>query len=145
MILYQNRAHRTASVGICEFEVVCWTLYKHRKGAEFPRRTLKLCHAFLGLAANVHVVSFSRLEGLEDAHHQECPIHLGKFSRMRNYSISKTATAELGRARLACSSINTCACSEPRPNLSSQRCCKLRLKLLLVDQLTDNWQRRLES
>ena len=78
-------------------------------------------------------------------HHQECPIHLGKFLRMRNYSISKTATAELGRARLACSSINTCACSEPRPNLSSQRCCKLRLKLLLVDQLTDNWQRRLES
>ena len=78
-------------------------------------------------------------------HHQECPIHLGKFSRMRNYSISKTATAELGRARLACSSINTCACSEPRPNLSSERCCKLRLKLLLVDQLTDNWQRRLES
>ena len=44
-------------------------------------------------------------------HHQECPIRLGKFSRMRNHSISKTATAELGRARarLACSSINTCA------------------------------------
>ena len=67
-------------------------------------------------------------------HHQECPIHLGKFSRMRNYSISKTATAELGRARLPCSSINTCAAG-PRPDLSSQRCCKLRLKLLLVDQL----------
>ena len=44
-------------------------------------------------------------------HHQECPIRLGKFSRKRNYSISKTATAELGRARLACSSINTCAAS----------------------------------
>ena len=44
-------------------------------------------------------------------HHQECPIRLGKFSRMRNYSTSKTVTAELGvgRARLACSSINTCA------------------------------------
>ena len=79
---------------------------------------------------------------LRRKHHQECPIHLGK---LRNYSISKTATAELGRARLACWSINTCACSEPRPNLSCQRCCKLRLKLLLVDQLTDNWQRRLES
>ena len=63
--------------------------------------------------------------------HQECPIRLGKFSRMRNYSISKTATAELGRARPACSSITTCASSEPRPNHSSQRCCKLRLKLLL--------------
>ena len=25
-------------------------------------------------------------------HHQECPIRLGKFSRMRNYEISKTAT-----------------------------------------------------
>ena len=62
-------------------------------------------------------------------HHQECPIRLGKFSRMRNHSISKTATAELGRARLACSSINTCAVG-PRPDLSSQRCCKLRLKLL---------------
>ena len=48
-------------------------------------------------------------------HHQECPIRLGKFSRMRNHSISKTATAELGRARPACSSITTCAASEPRP------------------------------
>ena len=38
-----------------------------------------------------------------------------------------------GRARLACSWINTCAAG-PRPDLSSQRCCKLRLKLL-VDQL----------
>ena len=66
-------------------------------------------------------------------HHQECPIHLGKFSRMRNNSISKTATAELGRARLACSLINTCAVG-PGPDLSSQRCCKLRLTLL-VDQL----------
>ena len=37
---------------------------------------------------------------------------------MRNYSISKTATAELGRARLACLSINTCAAG-PRPDLSS--------------------------
>ena len=73
-------------------------------------------------------------------HRQECPIRLGKFSRMRNHSISKSATAELGRARarLACSSINTCAVGpRPRPDLSSQRCtcCKLRLKLLLVDQL----------
>ena len=66
-------------------------------------------------------------------HHQECPIRLGKFSRMRNYSTSKTATAELGRARLACSAINTCAASRD-PN-SAASCCKLRLKLLLVDQL----------
>ena len=29
-------------------------------------------------------------------HHQECPILLGKFSRMRNYQISKTATAGPG-------------------------------------------------
>ena len=29
----------------------------------------------------------------------------------------KTATAELGRARLACSSINTCAAAGPRPDL----------------------------
>ena len=50
-------------------------------------------------------------------HHQESPIHLGKFSRMRNHSISKTATAELVRARLACSSINTCAAAGPRPDL----------------------------
>ena len=64
-------------------------------------------------------------------HHQKCPIRLGKFSRMRNYSISKTATAELGWARPACSSITTCAASEPRLDLSSQRCCLLRLKLLL--------------
>ena len=42
-------------------------------------------------------------------HHQECPIRLAKFSRMHTYSISKTAAAEVGRARLACSSINTCA------------------------------------
>ena len=34
--------------------------------------------------------------------------------------------------RARCSSINTCAVG-PRPDLSSQRCCKLRLKLLLVD------------
>ena len=57
-------------------------------------------------------------------HHQECPIRLGKFSRMRNYSISKTATGELGRARPACSSINTCAAG-PRRDLSSHRCCTL--------------------
>ena len=29
-------------------------------------------------------------------HHQECPILLGKFSRMRNYQISKTATGGRG-------------------------------------------------
>ena len=52
---------------------------------------------------------------------------------MRNYSTSKTATAELGRARLACSSINTCAAS--RDPISAASCCKLRLKLLLMDQL----------
>ena len=46
-------------------------------------------------------------------HQQECPIRLEKFSRMRNYSISKTATAEL-----ACSSINTCAAG-PRPAISA--------------------------
>ena len=51
--------------------------------------------------------------------HQECPIRLGKFLRMRIYSISKTATAELGRARLACPSMNRVR-SEPRPDLSSQ-------------------------
>ena len=62
-------------------------------------------------------------------HHQECPILLGKFSRMRNYSILKTATAELGRARLACSSINTC--SAPAKKL------KVNLTLPLeVDQTT---------
>ena len=38
---------------------------------------------------------------------------------------------QLGRARIACSSIITCAAE---PDLSGQRCCKLRLKLLLVDQ-----------
>ena len=64
------------------------------------------------------------------------PHTLGEIFTHAQYSISKTATAELGRARLACSSINTCARSEPRPrtrdppDLSSQRCCKLRLKLL---------------
>ena len=60
-------------------------------------------------------------------HHQECPILLGKFSRMRNYQISKTATA-LGRARIACSSIITCAARwQAEPDLCGQRCCKLRL------------------
>ena len=39
---------------------------------------------------------------------------------------------QLDRARIACSSIITCAAE---PDLIGQRCCKLRLKLLLVDQL----------
>ena len=43
------------------------------------------------------------------------PHTLGEIFTHAQYSISKTATAELGRARLACSSINTCARSEPRP------------------------------
>ena len=84
----------------------------------------------------VHCFAKKLAKSSGSAHHQECPIRLGKFSRMRNHSISKTATAELGRARLACSSINTCAVGpRPRPDLSSQRCCKLRLKLLLVESL----------
>ena len=39
---------------------------------------------------------------------------------MRNHSISKTATAELGRARLACSSINTCAVAQRAETRSQQ-------------------------
>ena len=42
---------------------------------------------------------------------------------------------QLGRARIACSSIATSRAQRVEPDLSSQRCCKLRLKLLLVDQL----------
>ena len=73
-------------------------------------------------------------------HHQECPILLGKFSRMRNYSISKTATAELGRARLACSSINTCAASrDPISAASAVANCGWNYCWWI------NWQRRLES
>ena len=41
---------------------------------------------------------------------------------------------QLGRSRIACSLIITCAAE---PDLSGQRCCKLRLKLLLVDQLAE--------
>ena len=73
-------------------------------------------------------------------HHQECPIHLGKFSRMRNYSILKTATAELGRAWSACSSITTCAASEPRPPALLQTAAETTAACWWI-----NWQRRLES
>ena len=39
---------------------------------------------------------------------------------------------QLGRARIACSSIATSESEpSPRPDLSGQRCCKLRLRLLL--------------
>ena len=72
-------------------------------------------------------------------HHQECPIRLGKFSRMRNYSISKTATAELGRARLACWSINVQHVrSDPISVASAVANCGWNCWWI-------NWQRRLES
>ena len=41
----------------------------------------------------------------------------------------------LGRVRIARSSIATSRAQRAEPDLSDQRCCKLRLKLLLVDQL----------
>ena len=67
---------------------------------------------------------------------KNAPYAWGNFHALRNHSISKTATAELGRARLACSSINTCAASRDPISTAQQPagCCKLRLKLLLVDQ-----------
>ena len=83
----------------------------------------------------VHTCTSSFRVGEERRYHQECPILLGKFSRMRNHSISKTATAELGWTRLACSSINTCAVAQRAETRSQQPALKLRLKLLLVDQL----------
>ena len=42
---------------------------------------------------------------------------------------------QLGRARIARSSIVTSRTQRAKPDLSGRRCCKLRLKLLLVDQL----------
>ena len=44
-------------------------------------------------------------------HHQECPIRLGKLSRMRNYSISKTATPGPGADSVLVYRHVTCAAS----------------------------------
>ena len=139
----------------CRSDLITGLTHWARAGYPFPEvnlpewsQQLLLVASAVGLwcfTAGCHVKSplfpnpLSNRGALHDKrkHHQECPIRLGKFSRMRNHSISKPATAELGRARLAFSSINTCAAG-PRPDLSSRRCCKLRLKLLLVDQLAKN-------
>ena len=111
----------------------------------FMQRTLKLLHVLYTVDEDCPFLSarWLRVENTPlQSRHQECPIRLGKFSRMRNNSISKTATAELGRARLACSSINTRTAQRARDPISAAsavascgwNCC-----------WWINWQRRLES
>ena len=49
-----------------------------------------------------------------EPHHQECPIRLGKFSRMRSQKISKTATAGPGADSVLIDRHITCAASRAR-------------------------------
>ena len=66
------------------------------------------------------------------------PHTLGEIFTHAQYQISKTATAGPGA-----DSVFVDHRVRSRARSSGQRCCKLRLKLLLVELI--NWQRRLES
>ena len=65
-------------------------------------------------------------------HHQECPIHLGKFDACAITRFQKPQHLGGPDSMLVDSHV-TCAASAG-PDLSGQRRCKLRRKLLLVDK-----------
>ena len=89
------------------------------------------------------MVTFKLYE-LFSAHHQECPILpiavlLGKFSRMRNFIPDfKNRNSWAGRGQRARRSSRAQPLAEP--DLSGQRCCKLRLKLQLGTVKLSRWR-----
>ena len=139
----------SSSVCSCQLSTTWGKIIERSEiGEEKYWDTLIMCTVLLvdrqvckGLLDNGAILPI-RHEIAQQVNHQEGPIRLGRFSRMRNYSISKTATAELSRARLACSSINTCAASrDPISAASAVANCGWPWNYCWLI----NWQRRLES